>query len=70
MTINIAEHSNVDRLKNRLMIKSRELNIDLAIQSMAAYRKNKRMICFDMDSSLVNMEGIDETAEYMGESDI
>jgi phosphoserine phosphatase len=66
MTINIAEHSNVDRLKNRLMIKSRELNIDLAIQSMAAYRKNKRMICFDMDSTLVNMEGIDEMARKAG----
>lgn len=66
MTINIAAHSNVDRLKNRLMIKSRELNIDLAIQSMAAYRKNKRMICFDMDSTLVNMEGIDEMARKAG----
>jgi len=66
MTINIAEHSNVDRLKNRLMIKSRELDIDLAIQSMAAYRKNKRMICFDMDSTLVNMEGIDEMARKAG----
>jgi phosphoserine phosphatase len=66
MTINIAEHSNVDRLKNRLMIKSRDLNIDLAIQNMAAYRKNKRMICFDMDSTLVNMEGIDEMARKAG----
>jgi len=66
MTINIAAHSNVDRLKNRLMIKSRELDIDLAIQSMAAYRKNKRMICFDMDSTLVNMEGIDEMARKAG----
>jgi len=66
MTINIGDHRNVDRLKNRLMIKSRELNIDLAIQSMAAYRKNKRMICFDMDSTLVNMEGIDEMARKAG----
>jgi phosphoserine phosphatase len=66
MTINIGDHRNVDRLKNRLMIKSRELNIDLAIQSMAAYRKNKRMICFDMDSTLVHMEGIDEMARKAG----
>ena len=66
MTINIGDHRNVDRLKNRLMIKSRELDIDLAIQSMAAYRKNKRMICFDMDSTLVNMEGIDEMARKAG----
>jgi phosphoserine phosphatase len=59
-------HNNVDRLKNQLMIKSRELNIDLAIQSAAACRKNKRMICFDMDSTLVDMEGIDEMARRAG----
>jgi len=66
MTINIGDHRNVDRLKNRLMVKSRELNIDLAIQSLPAYRKNKRMICFDMDSTLVDMEGIDEMARRAG----
>jgi phosphoserine phosphatase len=66
MTINFGGHNNVDRLKNQLMIKSRELNIDLAIQSAAACRKNKRMICFDMDSTLVDMEGIDEMARRAG----
>jgi len=66
ITINIAGSSNVDSLKNKLMFKSRQLNVDLAIQSMAAYRKNKRMICFDMDSTLVNMEGIDEMARKAG----
>jgi phosphoserine phosphatase len=48
------------------MAKSRELNVDLAVQSMVAYRKNKRMICFDMDSTLVEMEGIDEMARKAG----
>jgi phosphoserine phosphatase len=33
---------------------------------MVAHRKNKRMICFDMDSTLVAMEGIDEMARKMG----
>lgn len=66
MMLNITGVSNVDRLKNRLMVRSHELNIDLAIQSIVAYRKNKRMICFDMDSTLVNMEGIDEVARKAG----
>jgi phosphoserine phosphatase len=44
------------------MAKSRELNTDLAIQRMEAYRKNKRLIFFDMDSTLVDMEVIDEMA--------
>ena len=66
MTINMNGVSNVDRLKKRLMVKSRELNVDLAMQSVGAYRKNKRMICFDMDSTLVDMEGIDEMARRAG----
>jgi len=66
MTIDIGSVSSVDRLKKRLMAKCRELNIDLAIQSMGAYRKNKRMICFDMDSTLVDLEGIDEMARRAG----
>jgi phosphoserine phosphatase len=66
MIVNIAGVNRVDRLKNRMMAKSRELNIDLAVQNMVAHRKNKRMICFDMDSTLVDMEGIDEMARKAG----
>jgi len=66
MTVNTIGVDSIDRLKNRLMAKSRELNVDLAVQSMVAHRKNKRMICFDMDSTLVEMEGIDEMARKAG----
>ncbi len=66
MIVNIIGVNNVDRLKNRIMTKSRQLNIDLAIQTRDAHRKNKRMICFDMDSTLVDMEGIDEMARIAG----
>ena len=66
MIVNIIGVNSVDRLKSRLMAKSRELNVDLALQSLVAHRKNKRMICFDMDSTLVEMEGIDEMARKAG----
>jgi phosphoserine phosphatase len=66
MIVNIAGVNRVDRLKSRMMAKSRELNVDLAVQNMVAHRKNKRMICFDMDSTLVDMEGIDEMARKAG----
>ncbi|UCE55035.1 MAG: phosphoserine phosphatase SerB [Desulfobacterales bacterium] len=66
MIVNIIGVNSVDRLKNRIMTKSRQLNIDLAIQTREAHRKNKRMICFDMDSTLVDMEGIDEMARKAG----
>lgn len=52
--------------KQRIMYKSRELGVDMAIQRMEAYRKNKRLIFFDMDSTLVDMEIIDEIARKSG----
>ena len=48
------------------MLKSRELGVDLAIQRMEAYRKNKLLIFFDMDSTLLDMEVIDEMARRVG----
>jgi phosphoserine phosphatase len=57
---------NLNRLKGRLIAKSHELNIDLALQKMEAYRKNKRLVFFDMDSTLIDMEIIDEMARRAG----
>ena len=66
MTISVNEVLSLSRLKERLMVKSRELDTDLAFQKMEAYRKNKRLIFFDMDSTLVDMEVIDEMARRAG----
>jgi phosphoserine phosphatase len=66
MVINVNAVQNLSRLKQRIMVKSRELNRDLALQKMEAYRKNKRLIFFDMDSTLVDMEIIDEMAHRAG----
>ncbi|UCG64296.1 MAG: phosphoserine phosphatase SerB [Deltaproteobacteria bacterium] len=66
MVINVNAALNLSRLKQRIMVKSREFNTDLALQKMEAYRKNKRLIFFDMDSTLVDMEIIDEMAKRAG----
>lgn len=66
MMINVSSAQNLSRLKQRLMVKSRELNTDLAVQRVEAYRKNKRLIFFDVDSTLVDMEIIDEMARRAG----
>lgn len=66
MIINVNEAPNLGRLKERIMLMSRNLGIDLALQKMEAYRKNKRLIFFDMDSTLVDMEVIDEMARRGG----
>ena len=66
LTINVNEVMNLGRLKAKVLAKSHELNIDLALQKMEAYRKNKRLVFFDMDSTLVDMEIIDEMAQRAG----
>jgi phosphoserine phosphatase len=66
LTINVNEVMNLSQLKAKVLAKSHELNIDLALQKMEAYRKNKRLVFFDMDSTLVDMEIIDEMAQRAG----
>lgn len=43
-----------------------ELDIDIAIQQDNAFRKNRRLVCFDMDSTLIKTEVIDELAKHAG----
>lgn len=66
LTIDVNGVKNLSQLKTRVLAKSHELNIDLALQKMEAYRKNKRLVFFDMDSTLVDMEIIDEMAKRAG----
>ena len=62
MILNVDRVSSLSRMKQHLMLKSREIGVNLAIQKMEVYRKNKRLIFFDMDSTLLDMEIIDELA--------
>lgn len=41
-------------------------NIDIAIQNNDIFRRNKRMVCFDVDSTFVKSEIIDELAGLVG----
>jgi len=66
LTIDVNGVKNLGHLKERVIAKSHELNVDLALQKMEAYRKNKRLVFFDMDSTLVDMEIIDEMAQRAG----
>lgn len=66
MVINVNGAPSLGRLKERIMRESRKLGVDLALQKMEAYRKNKRLIFFDMDSTLIDMEVINEMARRAG----
>lgn len=45
---------------------SNELNVDVAVQEDNVYRRNRRLVCFDMDSTLIEQEVIDELALEAG----
>lgn len=66
MVVDVSQTERLSRFKNRIMATSRQLNTDVALQRIDAYRKNKRLIFFDMDSTLVEMEIIDEMARVAG----
>ena len=65
MTLN-PKGASLAQARRGLLEKSRELGFDLALQKMEAYRKNKRLVFFDMDSTLVDLEVIDELARLAG----
>ncbi len=48
---------------------SHELNVDIAFQEDNIFRRNRRLVCFDMDSTLIQTEVIDELAELAGVGD-
>lgn len=53
-------------LRADFMELSGRLNIDVAFQRDTVYRRNRRLVCFDMDSTLIEAEVIDELAKAAG----
>ena len=50
----------------QLMEVSSELDIDIAVQEDNIFRRNRRLVAFDMDSTLITTEVIDELAKLAG----
>ena len=46
-----------------------EIGLDVSFQKDDIYRRSRRLICFDMDSTLIETEVIDELAERAGMGD-
>ncbi len=53
-------------MQSELMKMSAEYSIDFSFQQDTMYRRMRRLICFDMDSTLIQAECIDELAKYAG----
>jgi phosphoserine phosphatase len=55
-----------DKLRAELLALSHALNVDIAFQRESIYRRNRRLFAFDMDSTLIQGEVIDELAKLKG----
>ncbi|SHH57856.1 phosphoserine phosphatase SerB [Winogradskyella jejuensis] len=53
-------------LTEKFLELSSDLDVDIAFQEDNIFRRNRRLVCFDMDSTLIQTEVIDELAELAG----
>lgn len=60
------EPANINRMRAEFLRLANELSVDIAFQRDDAYRRNRRIVCFDMDSTLIEHEVIDELAKAAG----
>lgn len=58
--------SDAEVMKQDFMAISKESGVDIAFQADNIFRRNRRLVCFDMDSTLIQTEVIDELAEKSG----
>lgn len=53
-------------LRREFMELANEIDVDIAYQENDVYRRNRRLVAFDMDSTLIQAEVIDELAKRAG----
>ena len=61
--------SDVHMMQEKFMRLSQEGEFDISMQEDTLYRRCRRLICFDMDSTLIETEVIDELAMRAGVGD-
>ncbi|MDR1809881.1 MAG: phosphoserine phosphatase SerB [Prevotella sp.] len=64
--LSIRGAADAESVHKTMMELSSRLSIDIAFQEESMYRRMRRLICFDMDSTLIQTEVIDELAERAG----
>ena len=60
---------NRSALQSDFLPLANQLNIDVAVQRDDIFRRNRRLVAFDMDSTLIEVEVIDELAKAAGVGD-
>ncbi len=69
MTTTIPDGIDMQKIKKELMALSASHQVDLAFLKDNIFRRSKRLIVFDMDSTLIQSEVIDEMADTLGVGD-
>jgi phosphoserine phosphatase len=57
---------NLSELHAALLALGQVMDVDVSVQEDDIYRRNRRLVCFDMDSTLIQTEVIDELAAAAG----
>lgn len=60
------EGMNIGAYRKSLLELSSQMNVDIAYQEDSVYRRHRRLVVFDMDSTLIEAEVIDELALEAG----
>lgn len=60
------EPEDPEQLRAEFLTIAQELNVDIAFQQDSIFRRNRRLVVFDMDSTLIDAEVIDELAKAAG----
>ena len=63
------EPADIDALRAEFFNLAQELGVDIALQEDTLFRRNRRLAVFDMDSTLIEAEVIDELAKAAGVGD-
>lgn len=56
----------LDTVKQKLYSKANELGCDISIQKDSIYRRNRRLVVFDVDSTFIPFEIVDELGSLVG----
>ncbi|KAG0321394.1 hypothetical protein BGZ97_011473 [Linnemannia gamsii] len=67
--LSIPASLNMDKFRESLFQLSADHGTDVALQPYDVFRKHKRLVVFDMDSTLIQQEVIDEIARHAGVMD-
>ena len=63
------EPADAQQMRAEFLQVAQELNVDIAFQQDSLFRRNRRLAVFDMDSTLIEAEVIDELAKAHGVGD-